>query len=460
MDKVGGQSASALNYIVYTPPTTAGETQAQGLTPDVWHDQVKHLANLFDSAPGAPAASAATTQPPPKAQHSWKKTPIPEVANRHGKVLAHDTFLKLDQYPFLRDGAELAGAPHYREAGEGIHGVAQPTVDGIKAVLDKAGCGPGGTSKKPAIWTNLREEPVIYVNGQPLNLRSVKAPGFNQEHPGRTAAEVEKMEKQLKADILEEARRNGNKITIHDEEGSPPNVRVVARQVDLKSVQTVEEVYSDLAKKEGYKVEFHRVPVTDTKKPTDQDIDELVKSLKDADPSQPLIFNCHAGEGRTTTGMVLSSMLRRAKTGEEKSVLKDKALREDVKEQGDHNPRNYRGLLQCLKDAQKLSGSQEEADQVIERYSKFHDLKKSVGKARKASQTEALEDDRIENTQHAKDYLDRYHTILSFEQYAQDQAPDFKMTYSQWKKKHPEIQENLERIQVALLNRQSSSNLA
>ncbi|MFN8609064.1 MAG: hypothetical protein U0931_16130 [Vulcanimicrobiota bacterium] len=458
MDKVGGQSASALNYIVYTPPAAGSETQAQGLTPELWHGQIQQLVSLFDSAPGAPLEQP---KPVSRPQHSWKKSPIPEVPHRHGKVLAHDTFLKLDQYPFLREKPEVEGAPHYREAGEGIHGVAQPTVDGIKAVLEKAGCGPGGSSKKPAIWTNLREEPVIYVNGQPLNLRSVKAPGFNQEHPGRTAAEVEKLEKQLKADILEEIKRNGNKLVVHDEEGSPPNVRVVPHEIEVKSVQTVEEVYTDLAKKGGYKVEFHRVPVTDTKKPTDQDIDDLVKSLKDADPEQPLIFNCHAGEGRTTTGMVLSSMLRRAKTGEEKSVLKDKALRADVKEQGEHNPRNYRGLLQCLKDAKKLSGgSQEEADQVIERYNKFHDLKKSVGKARKASETERLEDDRIENLQHAKDYLDRYHTILSFEQYAQDQAPDFKMTYSQWKKKHPEVEQNLERVQVALLNRQGASNLA
>ena len=34
------------------------------------------------------------------------------------------------------------------------------------------------------------------------------------------------------------------------------------------------------------------------------------------------------------------------------------------------------------------------------------------------------------------------------------------MTYSQWKKKHPEVEQNLERVQVALLNRQGASNLA
>ena len=457
MKEVGGQSPSALNYIVYQPPTSAGGSEAPGLTPGRWQSQMEHLVNLLEGKPGAPAAEVAG---PAKPQRSWKKTTIDEVPGRHGKVLAHNTFLKLDQYPFLREGAEVPGAPHYREAGEGIHGVGQPSVAGIKAVLDKAGCGPNGSSEKPAIWTNLREEPVIYVNGEPLNLRSVKAPGFNQEHPGRSAAEIEKMEKQLKTDVLEEAKRNGGKLVIHDEVGNPPNVKVVPREIEIKSVQTVEEVYTELAQKEGYKVAYQRVPVTDTKKPTDQDLDDLVKSLKDADPTQPLIFNCHAGEGRTTTGMVLASMLRRAQTGEEHSVLKDKALREDIKEQGGHNPSNYRGLLQCMKDAQKLSGPQEEADQVIERYSKFHDLKKSVGKARKLSNTEAIEDDRIENLQHAKDYLDRYHTILSFEQYAQDQAPNFKLNYSQWKKKHPEIEENLERVQVALLNRQSTSNLA
>ena len=44
-----------------------------------------------------------------------------------------------------------------------VYGVAMPTVDAIKGVLNKVGGGPEG--EKTIFWTSLREEPVLYVNG-------------------------------------------------------------------------------------------------------------------------------------------------------------------------------------------------------------------------------------------------------------------------------------------------------
>lgn len=47
-----------------------------------------------------------------------------------------------------------------------------PTVEGITGVLRAvAGGGDNAGRKLPALWVNMREEPVVYINGRPFVLR-------------------------------------------------------------------------------------------------------------------------------------------------------------------------------------------------------------------------------------------------------------------------------------------------
>ncbi len=47
-----------------------------------------------------------------------------------------------------------------------IYGTAQPTEAGFKSILEKV---PKGSPEKPmkTIWYNMRQEPVVYINGIP-----------------------------------------------------------------------------------------------------------------------------------------------------------------------------------------------------------------------------------------------------------------------------------------------------
>ena len=489
---------SSLNtqpYLIYekpVAPTQADPSQAAStLSEGRWQNQMGHLFNLFEGQPGDPAVGAAalnaSVASPPDAVVASKATPTPSpasvvaskaaptaaaaapahdtpdvkaVAGRHGKVLSADKFLKADQFEGIQNPKleasghpPIEGAPNYREVGDNIHGCGQPTVDGMKRVLEKVGEGPpADPSKPPAVWTNLRQEPVIYINGTPYNPRDLKKPMDNEAAPGRTAEEVDKREQQLKQDVLAEAKANGGYMVLHDEVGKYPDNHIVERKVkvDEGSVHTVKETYDELAK-EGYNVKYQRIPIEDTKKPEDKDIDAMVQSMKDVDPKSPLIFNCHAGEGRTTTAMVEASLIRRAKNGDTSPALKDKAVREDIKEQGNHDPSNYRSVLQAVKDNEKLQGTQADADSVIAKYSDVHDLKGSVKSERaKSEDAKKTPQQRAEAAQHAKDYLDRYHTIISFDSYVQDQGPDFKKSFEQWKHDNPSVEANFEKAQVAM----------
>ncbi len=65
-----------------------------------------------------------------------------------------------------------SGIPHVP-----VYGVGMPTVDGITGVLQAvAGGSDAGGKHLQALWVNMREEPVVYINGRPFVLREEVRP--------------------------------------------------------------------------------------------------------------------------------------------------------------------------------------------------------------------------------------------------------------------------------------------
>jgi hypothetical protein len=53
-----------------------------------------------------------------------------------------------------------------------VYGLGMPTVEGVSGVLRTlAGGGEAAGRKLAALWVNMREEPVVYINGRPFVLR-------------------------------------------------------------------------------------------------------------------------------------------------------------------------------------------------------------------------------------------------------------------------------------------------
>ena len=57
-------------------------------------------------------------------------------------------------------------SPHPQVAGFPIFGCAQPTEEGFDSVLAKIPGGVGGQAVR-TIWYNMRQEPVVYIDGLP-----------------------------------------------------------------------------------------------------------------------------------------------------------------------------------------------------------------------------------------------------------------------------------------------------
>jgi hypothetical protein len=61
--------------------------------------------------------------------------------------------------------------------------------------------------------------------------------------------------------------------------------------------------------------DYTRVPITDEKAPKDSDFELLIQRLWNVPPDAALVFNCQMGRGRTTTGMVIATLVTLRRLG-------------------------------------------------------------------------------------------------------------------------------------------------
>jgi len=399
--------------------------------------------------PEQEVVSQRTSEQTPEVLTQMEVTPQMLVAGRQGQLLGSGKILKFDQFPGLhRDHLKesIPGAPNFRQVeGTNVYGVGQPTIEGVRNVLERA-----GAKEKTVVWTNMREEPVVYINGRSFSLREEAHPFENSaDFKGASADSVQRTEEQLRSEILAEAKANGGRVLLHNEtqEG------VVSEWVEVspETVKTTNQVYREL-RSEGYKVDFARVPVTDEKTPESGDLQAIVKRVAGAEEGAALIFNCHAGRGRTTTAMVAAQLLQKAQgAGEQQAFHRVDSVREDIKEQGNYERGNYRLILSLVKKLDNGLASKAETDEVLDRTEDLQNLRSDINTYREKS----LKANDPSSAQRAEarglDYLHRYHTLITFNQYVKDQAPQgFEQTFEQWLEARPEITDLLQSFELAM----------
>lgn len=232
------------------------------------------------------------------------------IKNRSGAVLSAHSILKLDhwgeEHVMTRD---IEGAPNFRKVEtQHIYGTAQPTLQGIRDVLDAI---LGSVSSQTHVhWINLREEPLIYINGRPFVLRDEYATLRNiRTHAGIGAERIRLMEIKLKEDVLAETQGHHGKILLH-EETAGGLVTPVWENVTPEDVKTFDEIIN-LLKTQGYRILYSRIAITAEESPEDDDFDQILHSmLTDATIEVSYVFNCQMGLGRSTLGTVTAYLVR------------------------------------------------------------------------------------------------------------------------------------------------------
>lgn len=199
-----------------------------------------------------------------------------------------------------------------------VYGIAQPTIDGLRTVIRRLLTDQPRNDKIQ--WINLREEPIIYVNGIPyvlrdryFTLRNIKV------YKGITGARLEQLEERLKQDIIREVMNYDGRILLHGE-NKDGQVLAAWEEVDVSDVMTVREVmmtvameiaeeldsgsgdasnssdssaYSHhhrLASRKGELLDYHRVPITAEKAPEWCDFDEIRSLITSTDLSKTALI--------------------------------------------------------------------------------------------------------------------------------------------------------------------------
>ncbi|KAJ8573646.1 hypothetical protein K7X08_010157 [Anisodus acutangulus] len=393
---------------------------------------------------------------------SIPKEPEQVMKQRDGSVLGKKTILKSDNFSGCQNrrlSPHIDGAPNYRKADSlHVHGVAIPTVEGIQNVLDHIGAQLSG-KKTHILWVNLREEPisipenfimivsfliiehVIYINGRPFVLREVERPFSNLEYTGINRKRAEEMEDRLKEGVLLEAARYGNKILVTDE---LPDGQMVDQwePVTYDSVKTPLQVYEELQSKE-YLVEYERVPITDEKSPKELDFDVLI------------IFNCQMGRGRTTTGMVIATLVYLNRIGSSGfprsnsigrvsdciSNLNDTlANSEEAIRRGEYDV--IRSLIRVLEGG--VEGKRQ-VEKVIDKCSSMQNLREAIAIYRNSILRQPDEMKKEAPLSFFVEYLERYYFLICFAVYLHTQRDALfsrspaHCSFSDWMKARPEL---------------------
>merc|ERR1712214_210675 len=207
----------------------------------------------------------------------------PEIWKAVGML---DHFEKIQK---LKD--KIDGVPNFRRVpGYKVFVCGQPTKEGFAAALEKA-CGDKWPKDGPIIWLNMRQEPILYVNGNPVCARPPNKIGEYAELGNVTRASVKSDEEEFIKVIEGRAKADG-KLKVVD-------VSKKESEIEVKELITLSKVMESL--KEKYPGLTHnRIPVCNSAAPLEPDFDTICNALSGTNVNTPVIVNCQVGLSRYT----------------------------------------------------------------------------------------------------------------------------------------------------------------
>merc|ERR1712165_17058 len=196
----------------------------------------------------------------------------------------------------------IPGCPNFRRVpGYKVYLCGQPTADGFEKALEKV-CGTIYPKDGKIIWFNLRQEPSVYVNGQPLCARPPNKIG---EYAELGNVEREK----LKEDEAEFVRVCEGKMKDNDGKLKFVDVNKKENEVEVKSIVTLHDVIEGLKEKFPGLVHM-RIPICNSASPLEKDFDTLCNTLVGTSINTPIILNDQVGLSRATTASVAACMFK------------------------------------------------------------------------------------------------------------------------------------------------------
>merc|ERR1712020_755982 len=212
-------------------------------------------------------------------------------------VCMTDHFDKIQKLP-----DPIPGVPNFRRVpGFKVYCCGQPTLEGFEKVLEKV-TGAIYPKDGPIIWFNLRQEPTVYVNGNPVCARPPNKIGEYAELGGITRDIIKEQEAAFAGECEGRKSTNGGKLKVVD-------VNKKESEVEVKELKSLSQVVEQMKEKFPGLVHW-RVPVCNSASPLESDYDIICKTLMGTTINCPVIVNDQVGLSRATTGCVVACLFK------------------------------------------------------------------------------------------------------------------------------------------------------
>jgi len=207
-----------------------------------------------------------------------------------------DHFDKIQKLP-----DPVPGCPNFRRVpGFKVYCCGQPTIAGFEAALNKVTA--NYPKDGPIIWFNLRQEPDVYVNGEPICARPPNKIGEYAELGDITRDITKENEVEFLRQVEMRKNDNGGKLKAVD-------INKKALEIEVKELKSLSQVIEGLKEKFPGLVHW-RVPVCNSAAPLESDFDIICKTLVGTAINTPVIVNDQVGLSRATTGCVVACLFK------------------------------------------------------------------------------------------------------------------------------------------------------
>merc|ERR1712114_144217 len=208
-----------------------------------------------------------------------------------------DHFEKIQKLP-----DPVPGCPNFRRVpGYKVYCCGQPTVAGFEACLNKV-CGDIYPKDGKIIWFNLRQEPSLYINDEPICARPPNKIGEYAELGNVTRDS-------LKKDEVEFVRVAEGKMKETDGKLKVVDINKNEKEIEVKTMVTLHDVIEGVKEKFPGLVHM-RIPVCNSASPLEGDFDTLIQTLVGTSINTPVIVNDQVGLSRATTGCVAACLFK------------------------------------------------------------------------------------------------------------------------------------------------------
>lgn len=451
---------SKLQALVRSPP---GRLSLREKPQSYFNDAASRLQALMKGrSPGRQSDAAVRIQALVRGKSQRQTLQRQHSALLQGTRVLKKYVLKTDRFPscHVLDTADGEIAPNFRRLeGTPLYGTAQPTLEGIQAILKRVA--DDGFTK--VVWVNLREEAVIYVDGRPFTARRSAKLNENDLVPGITGHKIQVLESSLKTSLQEELKLADNRFEYWNEVALREN-ELVVDSADPEHVLTLPELYesADVASYTDsiQSVLYHRIPIERENAPEHADV-EMLMNLMEATGGEgtAFVFNCQMGKRRTTTAMVIGRLIGQHHTLDVETLLSPRQSNDD---ESDNQPKS--GNFAVIREVQTRLKHGKEAklwvDTAIDECAAVCNIRAVIHDYHDMSNAEAKPAKRSYYLHHAMSFLERYFYLIVFGEYmietrqlqlehsGEEPAPDDnendraawkQPSFSKWLQQHPNL---------------------